>query len=88
MAEVDDIPAPIKEIIDRTLPMVHALTGAVEAIQTVADKNKLLETMAMMKRSVEDERRTYEEASATLPRRAQRTTELCAEGDDPADQDP
>lgn len=59
MAEVDGIPAPIKEIIDRTLSMVHALTGAVEAIQTVADKNKLLETVEMMKRGVEDERHEY-----------------------------
>lgn len=70
MAEVDGIPAPIKNAIDRTLSLVRALTGAVEAIRTVEDKNNLIATMALMKRGVEDERRPLEKAMATLPEEA------------------
>lgn len=67
MAEVDGIPTPITDATDRTLSLVQALTGAVQAIGTVEDKNNLIATMAMMKRGVEDERRQLEEAMATLP---------------------
>jgi len=66
MAEASGLPAPIKTAIDRTLSMVQVLTSAVEAIQTNEDRNRLLETMAQMKRSVEDERRDYEEMGAAL----------------------
>lgn len=66
MAAASELPTPIKTTINRTLSMVQVLTGAVEAIQTVEDKNRLLETMELMKRSVEDERREYEEMGAAL----------------------